>query len=89
MMGIVEDYHGFYHERLHNSVKQTIEDMLVETAPRPYTPEEAAGGGWDSGVDSPVRLLNWAWQRYLANPDGYPALEADLIREFLNAFPVT
>jgi len=88
MMGIVEDYHGFYHERLHSSVTQTIEDMLVETAPRPYTPEEAAGGGWDPNVDSPIRLLNWAWQCYLADPDGYPAWEPDQIQEFLDAIPV-
>jgi hypothetical protein len=65
------------------SITPTIEDMLVKTAPQLCTPEEAAGGGWCVGTDSPVRLLNWAWQRYLADPDDYPAWETEQVRTFL------
>lgn len=85
MMRIVEDYHGFYHERLHRAITQTLEDMLTEVSPRPYTQEEAAGGGWCPTSDSPIRLLNWAWQMYLNDPDHYAAWEVARMRQFIEA----
>ncbi len=82
-MGVVEDYHGYYDATIDNFVRQTIEYMLVEAAPRPCTTEEAAGGDWQQATDSIVRLLNWAWQQYFSDPDHYATWEADAVQRFL------
>jgi hypothetical protein len=83
IMGIVEDYHGFYHEELADLVLRTIEDMLTEVQPRAFTDHEVAGGDWHPASDSPVRLLNLAWQKYWAAPEHYGAWEADQIAALL------
>jgi hypothetical protein len=82
-MGIREDYHGFYDHRLEGVVDRTIRDMLDEVNPRPYTEDEARAGGWGMEVDTPVRLLNWAWQAYTADKDGYASWEGQQIGLFL------
>jgi hypothetical protein len=82
-MGVVEDYHGYYDSAIGVLVTQTVEDMLVEAAPRPYTTEEAAGDGWQNGTDTAVRLLNWAWQQYLKDPGRYAAWEAEAVQRCL------
>ncbi len=82
-MGVVEDYHGYYDSAIGMLVTQTMEDMLVEAAPRPYTMEEAVGDGWQNGTDSVVRLLNWARQQYLKDPSRYAAWEAEAIQRYL------
>ena len=82
-MGVVEDYHGYYDSAIGRLVTQTVEDMLVEAAPRPYTTEEAAGDGWQNEADSVVRLLNWAWQQYLKDPSQYAVWEAEVIQRYL------
>jgi hypothetical protein len=84
VMGVEEDYYGYYHKRLHATITQTIEDMLTETEPRHYRPEEADGTQWCPETDSPVRLLNWAWQQYLTDPETYPIQEAEQIEHFLS-----
>lgn len=82
-MRVTEDYHGYYDSAIGAHATQTVEDMVVETAPRPYTTEESAGGGWQSGADSVVRLLNWAWRQYLEDGGQYPAWEAAVIQRYL------
>ena len=82
-MGVVEDYHGYYDSAIGKLVTQTVEDMLVEAAPRPYTTEEAAGEGWQNGRDSVVRLLNWAWQQYLKDPSQYAEWEAEVTQLYI------
>ncbi len=82
-MGIVEDYHGYYDSDIDVLVTRTVEDMVVEAAPRPYTTEEVAGEGWQNGADSVVRLLNWAWQQYLKAPGRYAPWEAEVIQHYL------
>jgi phosphotransferase system IIB component len=82
-MGIVEEYHGYFDATIGTHVNQTIEDMLIEAAPRPCTDEEVAGGDWQMGSDSLVRLLNWAWQQYLADPVQYAGWESSIIQRFL------
>jgi len=82
-MGVVEDYHGYYDPTVGEFAAQGVEDMLVEAGPRPYTAEEAAGGGWQNGTDSAVRLLNWAWQQYFEDSSQYAAWEAEIIQRFI------
>jgi hypothetical protein len=82
-MQIVEDYHGFYDNTLEELVNRTLEDMLVEADPRHFTTEEAAGEAWIGGADSPVRLLNWAWQKYLSSPGEYSEWEKEHVAQLL------
>lgn len=82
-VGAHEEYHGYYDSTIGGELRQTIDDMLIEADPRACTAVEAAGGGWCAGTDSPVRLLNWAWQTYLANPDSYRDSERDIIEDWL------
>ncbi|MGA2402115.1 MAG: hypothetical protein ABSG91_10450, partial [Syntrophobacteraceae bacterium] len=79
LMDVVEDYHGFYHEALAEVISNTIRDMLTEAAPRECSQLEAAGSGWNPDSDSPIRLLNWAWQVYMDNPDRYSVWETEQI----------
>jgi hypothetical protein len=61
-MRVVEEYHGYFVEALAVPIAQTIDEMLVEAAPRACLPDEATAGNWDPAGDTLVRLLNWAWQ---------------------------
>jgi hypothetical protein len=80
---VVEDYHGYYSDSIGMVARRIIEDMLVEASPRPFTEEDAQDGGWTPSVDTPVRLLNWAWQVYHDDPAGYPTWESKQIGQFL------
>jgi hypothetical protein len=84
LLGVREDYHGFYDESLDQIVTQTIEDMLIEATPRPFSAREAEGGDWSPEKDSLVCLFNWAWQVYSSNPDHYANWEAAKIEELLD-----
>lgn len=84
VMDVNEDYHGFYHERLYKRIMHTIEDMLVETAPQQYNPEEVDVSAWYPDTDSPIRLLNWAWRQYLVDPEHYASWEAEQIKRFVS-----
>lgn len=84
-MGVVEDYHGFYHESLSKAIKTTIQDMLTEASPRKHAEAEANGGGWCPTSDSPIRLLNWAWQIYDSASEQYSSWQAEQIRLFLGS----
>jgi hypothetical protein len=78
-LAVVEDYHGYYEDNLAQLIRRIIDDMLLVTAPREIASSEAAGHGWSPGVDSPLRLLNWAWQMYRADSGNYPIWEAQQI----------
>ena len=80
VMGLTEDYYGFYHNSLSQPVNETLEDMLEEAAPRRYTELEKTGDKWVPTTDSPVRLLNWAWQVYKKSPATYAGWEAEQLK---------
>lgn len=83
-IGAAEDYQGVYDDALTDPIKQTIEDMLTETAPRCYTLDEVSGGGWEVDTDSLVRLLNVAWQTYMSDADRYTDWEIFQIQTLLS-----
>jgi hypothetical protein len=82
VMGLTEDYHGFYHDSLAQPVNDTLEDMLEEANPRKYTEPEVTGDNWEPTTDSPVRLLNWAWQVYKKSPETYVTWETEKLKYF-------
>lgn len=82
-LGATEAFQQLSTEGLLDMVEHTISDMLIETAPKQCTESEANGGGWHADVDSPVRLLNWAWQQQEDKAAHYPVWEAEQIASLL------
>ncbi len=82
-VGAREDYHGFYDSTIGAELRRTVDDMLVEADPRACTADEAAAGDWCAATDTPIRLLNWAWQTYLDNPDDYRDWEHGIVQGWL------
>ncbi len=88
-MGVVEDYYGFYTDEFLPSIQQTIDDMIVEAAPRAFEAHEVSAAEL-LRVDSastpspPVQLLNQAWRKCLDDEDRYTAWEKKAIGSLLN-----
>jgi hypothetical protein len=49
-LGVAEDYHGVYGQPLEEAVARSIDDMLIEAAPRACTDDEAAGEAWSPNL---------------------------------------
>jgi hypothetical protein len=80
-LAVREDYHGCYDDTAGEALRATLEDMLVEVDPRACLPEEAAGGRECRNELTPVQLLTWAWQTYIADPEHYPEWERNVLAE--------
>ena len=81
-LGIVEDYYGFYDPQFLPAIRQTIDDMVTEAAPLNFA-ERARSPSQAVSSDPPVELLNQAWQRFRADPEGYRVWEKKAIAAFL------
>lgn len=83
MMGVTEDYYGFYVARFLSPVRQALDDMLVEASPYHYTDADVSCWGWDPDTSSPVHLVNRAWSKFLDDLDSYDEWEEQVIATFL------
>jgi hypothetical protein len=82
-LGVPEDYHGFYVDSLEAAADSAIDDMLTEAAPRAALQEEVnPDRDWQPG-DTPVLLLNRAWQVNASNRAAYASWEARAAESFL------
>jgi len=81
LLGIAEDYYGYYSPDLDKSIDETIEDMLIETNPRQFDLNEISSSRWDPTC-TPILLLNLAWQVYRNNPNTYVSWEQDILSKF-------
>jgi len=84
---IQEDYHGFYDDSLEHVVDRCLENMLTETNPRPCIEDEAFGNGWLHEADSPIRLVNWAWQIYERTPAQYFSWKSGMVKPLTETYP--
>jgi len=57
--------------------------MLIEADPRQFLAEEISAEREAVASDTPVLLLNRAWQIQHARPDDYPDWEEQAIRAYL------
>lgn len=85
LLGVMEDYYGFYDESLDDVITKTIEDMLIEAQPRQFNDDEVGKKGWSPESDSLVRLFNWAWQVYTEEPGQYPIWESNQVDRLLSS----
>ena len=83
LMGIIEDYHGYYDESVDQVVLETIEDMLVEANPRRFEHAEMMSHNDLQESQSLVGLLNWAWEVYLTDFENYSRWEQFQIDNYL------
>ena len=82
-LGVIEDYNGFYDPTFLPVIQQTLDDMIIETAPREFRESEVSNQD-ESIFSSPVALLNAAWQKFQNDPENYREWEEDAIARFLN-----
>ncbi len=86
VMGIVEDYHGYYVGQLQERLEETIKDMLTEADPIVFqlnTPN--FNELIVSKVDSPVVLVNKAWKAIKTFPQNqYIDWEREAIKSWIN-----
>ena len=81
-MGIQEDYQGTWSEEFFLPLRQTLDEMLQVAQPRHCTREDIdvpAG----TELDSPVRLLNVAWDRFGCEPGSYAQWEKGQIERLI------
>lgn len=83
LMGIVEDYHGYYDESADLVVWKTIQDMLMEASPRHFEHVEVTNNDDLQGWQSPIGLLNSAWNIYLNDFENYSRWEQNQIGNYL------
>lgn len=84
VLGVREDYDGYYDPKFLPTIQQKIDDMLTETSPREFQESEVSNRDTESIFTSPISLLNMAWQKFLDAPDNYREWEENAIDRFLN-----
>ena len=76
LMGIVEDYHGFYDDAFESSVLNMLRDAVTEAAPRAYLPSEVSDSTAYPGPEAtPVTAVHRAWCAFLDEGTDYSAWE--------------
>ena len=81
-MGIEENYHGFCEKEFLPMIEKTVDRMLEETTPYPFTGMDTDAEEWTPSA-SPVELLNLAWRKNRQDPVRYPAWERAAVNDFL------
>ncbi|MYA61056.1 MAG: hypothetical protein F4X94_00545 [Dehalococcoidia bacterium] len=85
ILGVTEDYHGFYDESLNFAIRRMLDDAMVEVAPREYLAFEIEGSvAVPTAHDSPVTLLNRAWNVSSSEEVEYVAWENKAIATWLS-----
>ena len=84
LMGIVEDYHGFYDEAFESSVLNMLRDAVTEAAPRAHLPSEVADStAYPNPQITPVALVHRAWCAFLTGGTDYPVWETEATDRWL------
>jgi len=89
LMRVIPDFHGYFDVGLLPAVAGALDDMLTETGPRHFRPEEIEGGTTLVGDITPIRLVNAAWRVVHDRPKQYHAWEEALIAQWLSAAETT
>ena len=85
LIGIVEDYHGFYDPAFEGCVLRMLRDALTEVAPREYLPSEVVDETTlpDRGA-TPIALVHRAWCALFADDTDYGSWETEAIERWLD-----
>jgi len=83
VLKVTEDHHGFYEESMADDIHRILGEMLVEADPRQFLLEEALADRDAGPADTPVLLLNRAWQVLHSRNDDYQDWEKNAIATFI------
>lgn len=76
VMGIDEDYHGYYDEAFNASILRMLQDAITEVGPREYLPKEIEEDvGTPHANATPVALTNRAWHAFFSGEIDYQEWE--------------
>ena len=78
-LGINENFEGTWSDRYFIPLRQTLNDMLVETKPYNFTENTAQH---NSG---PLKLLENAWLQFEKDPSSYKSWERQATQKYLNS----
>lgn len=81
LLGVNEDYFGFYVDSVGMQLSRTLDDMLEEASPRKCTLDEARGMKWDSDSSNPASLFNYVWLRYLSQTETFYDWESSVLEK--------
>ncbi len=82
LMGVIEDYHGYYDSSVDNAVIKAIYDMLIEAEPHRFDVADTTGSCRSQEALSPVGQFNLAWRVYLSDYEHYSEWERDQIEKY-------
>ena len=86
LMGVTEDYHGYYDQAFEPSVLRMLGDALTEVQPRPYLPAEASGTTlFPDSDDTPITLVHRAWTAFFADNLDYSQWESEAIERWIGS----
>ena len=86
MLGIVEDYFGYFDPVLKSILDEILGYMLIEASPRKYSSDNLNYSEFDPYIANPVQLLSAAWTRYDADPNKYDQWEVQTITDYLSTY---
>ena len=78
VLGIREDYFGFYDDQYKQDIIFLLNDMLIESSPISFSEINHSNAKTEY-----YNLVHLAWKEFLLNPDGYNIWEGNKITEVL------
>jgi|LSQX01.2.fsa_nt_gb hypothetical protein len=84
-IGVREDYEGTWADELHVPFQKALDDMLEESQPSRFGPDDLDAADSDADGDDPVRLLNTAWRQFEQGHKSYRSWERQAIDAFLRS----
>ena len=85
IIGVNEDYHGFYDESFNYAIDRFLEDAVVEVSPREYLNSEIEDSvAIPIAFDNPITLLNRAWSVFASTGVDYQEWESEAIKIWLS-----
>ena len=85
IIGVNQDYHGFYDESFNSAINRLLEDAVVEVSPREYMNSEIEDCvAIPIAFDNPITLLNRAWTVFASDGIDYQDWESEAIKVWLS-----
>ena len=85
IIGVNEDYHGFYDESFNFATDRFLEDAVVEVSPREYLNSEIEDSvAIPIAFDNPITLLSRAWSVFASTGVDYQEWESEAIKIWLS-----
>ena len=85
ILGVNQDYQGFYDESFNSAIDRFLEDAVVEVSPREYLNSEIEDSvAIPIAFDNPVTLLNRAWSVFASTGVDYQEWESEAIKIWLS-----